>query len=61
MKYPRILTGKWYLKRKWFGYVVMVELEITNICEDDFTSDPTYYRYEKAKTEDLIELGIKIG
>jgi hypothetical protein len=54
----RRLTGKWYLKKQLFGFVVMVETIQTNTCEFDFSTSPEFTKWEKAKESDLIELGI---
>lgn len=56
----RNLTGKWYLKKKWFGYTIMVEVERRNGCDHDFTFGPEYKTWEKATDADLIELQDKI-
>ena len=60
----RELTGKWYIKSKLFGRdVIMVEVKVQKW--DDLTYgngggcySPERLDYEKATTEDLIELGI---
>jgi hypothetical protein len=54
----RRLTGKWYLKKKLFGFVVMVETIQTTTCEFDFSTSPEFTRWEKAKESDFVELGI---
>lgn len=54
----RRLTGKWYLKKKLFGFFVMVETIQTTICEFDFSTSPEFTRWEKAKESDFVELGI---
>jgi hypothetical protein len=56
----RELTGKWYLKKKFFGVVVMVETIQTTISEYDFSVSPEFKIWEKGKDSDLIELGINI-
>ena len=57
----RRLTGKWYLKKKLFGFVVMVETIQTTTCEFDFSTSPEFKRWEKAKESDFIELGINVA
>lgn len=52
------LTGKWYLKKKLFGYKVMVEVEATDTCIHTLIQSSAYKYYKKANDEDLIELGI---
>lgn len=54
----RKLTGKWYLKKFFFSYKVMVEVEGTTTCPHTFDESPVWKGYQKARTEDLIELGI---
>jgi hypothetical protein len=54
----RKLTGKWYLKKRIFGFCVMVETIQTTTCEFDFSTSPEITRWEKAKETDLVELGI---
>lgn len=54
----RRLTGKWYLKKKFFGFVVMVETIQTTTSKFDFSTSPEFIRWEKAKEIDFIELGI---
>ena len=54
----RRLTGKWYLKKKFFGFDVMVETIQTTTCDFDFTTSPEFIRWEKAKGTDLAELDI---
>jgi hypothetical protein len=54
----RRLTGKWYLKKKFFGFDVMVETIQTTTCDFDFSTSPEFTRWEKAKQSDFIELGI---
>lgn len=54
----RKLTGKWYLKRRFFGgYKVMVEVIIDTGNPYDFFISP---RYELATVEDLHDLNIII-
>ena len=58
----RKLTGKWYLKpRIWGGFKVMVQVTVNQHCSITGDSSPQYSIYEKAKAEDIIELGINIG
>lgn len=57
----RRLTGRWYLKKNSFGFVVMVETIQTTICKFDFSTSPEFTRWEKAKENDFIELGINVG
>jgi hypothetical protein len=54
----RKLTGKWYLKKKFFSFYVMVETIQTTTCEFDFSTSPKFTRWEKAQKSDFIELGI---
>jgi hypothetical protein len=55
----RRLTGKWYLHKKRFGFVVMVETVQTLTCPHDFSESPEFIRWEEAKPEDFAELGIQ--
>lgn len=56
----RELSGKWFIKKKLFGYTIMVEI-IKRIEDDrDFTKSPPILVWEKAKPEDLVKLNIKI-
>ena len=57
----RKITGKWYLKKQLFGFVVMVETIRTTTCEFDFTTSPEFTRWEKAKESDFIALGINVA
>lgn len=60
----RELTGKWYLdKRRWGGYNVMVQVKVREWVDETYGNGGGGYRperteYQKAKVEDLIELGI---
>jgi len=55
MSYKRQLIGNWYLKRNILGYYkVMVHVQYTL----DENNQIQYTKYEKAKDEDMIELGI---
>ena len=54
----RELTGRWYLKRRIFGFDVMVETKNTSISTEDFKVSPEYILWEKATDGDLIELKI---
>lgn len=60
----RKLTGKWYLKKRLFGYSVIVEVNVGYLA--DGTSDKGGYEYrirteyQKASSLDLVELGIII-
>ena len=54
----RKLTGRWYLKKKLFGYYIMVETIQTTTCISDFSVSPEFIRWEKAKDRDFIDLGI---
>lgn len=49
----RKLTGKWYIKKRFLGFKIMVEV---------FYNKPilSYSQYEEARKGDLIELGIHI-
>lgn len=57
----RRLTGKWYLKKKLFGFVVMVETVQRTTCEFDFSTSQEFTRWEKAKESDFIELCINVA
>lgn len=57
----RKLTGNWYLKKKLFGHVVMVQTKQESLCQFDLSKDPRLTKWEKAKPTDLMELGIKCG
>lgn len=50
----RELTGNYYYK----GKKVMVEVEVTEMCEYDFSYDPSYLKWEKATVKDLLTLGL---
>lgn len=50
----RILTGRWYIKRKLFGFVIMVQVKYDSF----YPEIPT--KYEKATKDDLAALNIKI-
>lgn len=54
----RKLTGKWYLKKKLFGFNVMVETIQTTTCKFDLSTSPEFTCWEKAKDNDLVELNI---
>lgn len=54
----RRLTGKWYLKKKLFGFVVIVETIQTYTCDFDFSTSPEFTKWEEADDSDFIELGI---
>lgn len=41
----RKLTGKWYLKKGFFGYIVIVETIQRIECEFDFTLSPEITRW----------------
>ena len=60
MNKNRILTGNWYLKKKWFGYIVMVETIQTTTCEFDFSISPETTIWEKATKKDIIKLRINV-
>ena len=57
MTVNRRLTGKFRMRKKLFGYEVMVEVYKT-VC--DFTGDesPDIKVWKKARVEDMIELGV---
>ncbi len=52
------LTGRWYIKKSFFGFIIMVETIQTTICVSDFSKSPEFIKWEKAKENDLIQLGI---
>jgi hypothetical protein len=54
----RRLTGKWYLKKKFFGFDVMAETIQTFTCEFDLSPSPELTIWEKAKKSDFLELGV---
>ena len=55
----RELTGKWFLKKRFFGgYDVFVEVEIRRQDPHDLTWDPEFVSWQKARGRDFIELGI---
>lgn len=56
----RLLTGNWYLKRRFFGFIVMVECIRTSTCPYTLSTSPEFICWEKAKDEDLIILNIKV-
>lgn len=56
----RRLTGKWALKKKWFGFIVMVEVIKTTVSEYDLSPDIEVTVWEKAKDFDLIEMKLQI-
>jgi hypothetical protein len=57
MTNERRLTGKYRLRKKLFGYKVMVEAYIT-VCDFAGDQSPDRKVWKKAKVEDLIELGL---
>jgi hypothetical protein len=54
----RRLTGKWYLRKRWFGLVMMVEVVRVRSCPDDVSFDPEVTMWEKAEPCDFAELGV---
>lgn len=60
-KQVRKLTGNWYLKKKWFGYIIMVEIQtrVENFFPDR-SEGPEYTQWVKAKDKDLFELKINV-
>lgn len=55
------LTGKFYLKKRFFGgYKVMVEAVGRYFCERDFSYSPEFTTYIKATDEQLLELRINV-
>ena len=56
----RKLTGRWFLKKKLFGYSIIVETIQTYTSNYDLgvSESPEFTVWEKAKPKDLIELGI---
>jgi hypothetical protein len=57
----RKLTGKWYLKKKLLGFVVMVETIQTKTNLYDGSTSPQFTKWEKAKEYDFVELNIHIA
>lgn len=51
----RKLTGKWYIKKTFFGFKIMVEIVV-----DTFYPETMQMKFVKADKADLIELGINI-
>lgn len=62
--YTRKLTGKWFLKKKLFNYCIMVETEIQKSSDTLRNTNGNavlkYKNYEKARDEDILQLGINI-
>lgn len=57
--YTRILTGKFYIKKRLFcGYDIIVEVNIIYTCDTDFMKSKMYTRYEKGTALDIDKLGI---
>lgn len=58
----RILTGKWYLKRRKFfgGFTVMVEVKKVSVCPYSCDRGPEFTMYEPADYFDLEALKIKV-
>lgn len=50
----RVLTGNWYIRKKLFGFKIMVEVKYQAFYPD------IPLQYEKAKPEDLKRLNINI-
>lgn len=51
------LTGKWFLKKGFFGYSIMVQIKITNpapLCDQPREE----LIFKKAKPQHILELGI---
>ena len=42
------ISGKWYLKSKWFGYIIMIQIK---------TQHGAFF-YRKATRDQIFELGI---
>ena len=58
----RKLTGKWYLKKAWWGYKsIMVEVVKTCTCDYDQSESPEFTTWEKARPEDIPKLGINVA
>lgn len=57
----RKLTGSWYLKKRWFGYQLMVQVIYQSFCTNSFDPDPLIERYEKATEDDILTLGISVA
>ena len=54
------LIGNWYIKKKLFGFDVMVEATYQTVCDFDFSFSPTITKYIKATEDDLFKLNIRI-
>lgn len=57
----RKLTGKWYLKKKLLGFVVMVETIQTTTSAYDGSNSPQFTTWEKAKEHDFVTLNIHVA
>lgn len=51
------LTGRWYLKKGFFGYQIYVEVEFP-LVDNEFNQGPTVKRFIKASPENILELKI---
>ena len=54
----RKLTGRWFLRKKLFGFKVMVETIQTKTSPYDLSESPEFIKWEKAKEEDFLDLKI---
>lgn len=55
----RELTGRWYLKKKMFRYILMVEVNKRTECPITFDKSPKFTCWEKARESDFIDLNIQ--
>jgi|GEM_PF-4173282 len=53
------LTGKYFHKKTWFGFVLMVEVERQVFCEHDMTFIFKYKTHRKAKRADIVNLKMR--
>ena len=59
--HTRELTGKYFLKKRFFGgYSVIVEVVKTTFCSADFSISPEYTVNEEATREDLVKLNLSV-
>jgi hypothetical protein len=55
------LTGNWYIKKKLFGFNIMVEIEYELMDDCPYTFNwHNVKEYRRAKDSDLIELKINV-
>jgi hypothetical protein len=54
------LTGHWVIKKRWFGFKIMVEAQGHGTCPYTGDPDPEGFFWKEATPRDLIELSIHI-